>query len=190
MQIDVVNYMVVEENLDETTSHDQEDLPNVFHWPTGFLDRLPINAGQFWLPDTMEELKYEQMTILSKFLRRWRQYTTGNQMLRQMKKSKGEVALIQMDAATKKVVWRQGVQATPDPMSLMPLGESHSALHLYSLIPEFVRRWFQIKENSRPLRQARQAEALADKGSQRTSLGRVPKGGKEAKEEIYRRGIY
>ena len=116
---DRCGYMVAEQDEEEPTNDDQEDLPNVFHWPGGFLERLPINAGQFWLPDTMEDLKYEQMTQLSRFLRRWRQYTTGNQMLRQMKKSKGEVALIPMDAATKKAVWRQGVQAMPDPMSLM-----------------------------------------------------------------------
>ena len=73
-----------------------------------------------------------------------------------------------MDAATKKVVWRaaatavQRVQATPDPMSLMILGESHSALHLYLLIPEFVGRWFQIMEENRPLRQAEQAEKAAN----------------------------
>ena len=155
---DRCGYMVVEEDADEPTSDDQEE---------NFLEGLPINAGRFWLPDTLEDLKYDQMTQLSIFVRRWRQLTAGNKMIRQMRKAKGEMALIPMDAATKKVVWRaaatavQRVQATPDPMSLMPHGESHSALHLYSLIPEFVGRWFQIMEENRPLRQAEQAEKAA-----------------------------
>ena len=154
---DRCGYMVVEEDTDEPASDDQGE---------NFLERLPINAGRFWLPDTFEDLKEDQKTQLSICLSRWRQITAGNKMIRQMKQG-----ISSMDVATKKVIWRasasavQRVQATPDPMSAISLGGSHSALYLRTLIQEFVWRWFQIMKGHRPYRQARQAEALAEKAA-------------------------
>ena len=143
--------MVVEQEEEKVGS--EEEGPRNDDQEDELFERLPINGGRFWLPATMEDLKYDQLTQLSLFLQRWSQITQGNKMIRQLRQG-----ISSMDAATKKVVWRaaatavQRVQATPDPMSLMILGESHSALHLYLLIPEFVGRWFQIKEENRPLR--------------------------------------
>ena len=70
-----------------------------------------------------------------------------------------------MIAATKKVLWRKRVQVTPDPMSQLLVGASHSPMEIIMVLPEAIWRWFQIMEGNRPYRQARQAEALAKKAA-------------------------
>ena len=114
-------YMVVEQDEEKPASDDQEE---------EFLERLPINAGRFWLPVTFEDLKEDQETQLSIFLLRWRRITTGNKMMRLMRQTKGPIALMPLSVATKKVVWRQGVQVTPDPMSQLPGGSQFCFLKL------------------------------------------------------------
>ena len=100
-------------------------------------------------------------TQLSYCLRIWRQITAGNKMIKQIRQANGEMALIPMSAATKKVVWLQGVQATPDPMSQLPDGSQYCPIEVTKKIPEFLRRWFQIMEWNRPYRRTVFAEATA-----------------------------
>ena len=83
-------------------------------------------------------------------------------MMRQIRQAKGDMAQIPLSAATKKVIWQQGVQATPDQMSQLPDGSQYCPQEVTVKIPELLSRWFQITKGNRPYRQARQAEALAD----------------------------
>ena len=81
-------------------------------------------------------------------------------MIKQIRQEKGDMTQVPLSAATKKVIWQQGVQATPDPMSLD--GSQHCPHEVTVKIPRLWSRWLEITEGNRPYRQARHAEALAD----------------------------
>ena len=59
---DRCGYMVVEQEEEEVEQEEEE--PTNDDQEEELFERLPINGGRFWLPVTMEDLKYDQMTQL------------------------------------------------------------------------------------------------------------------------------
>ena len=108
-------------------------------------------------------MKYQQMTFISVFLRRWHQVTAGNKTIKLMSKVKGGIYDPPMEIAIMKAIRQTRVHYKPEPLPSIPFGSRNMSLKLIMKIPEFLWHWYQLMEGNRPYRQARQERALAEK---------------------------
>ena len=112
-------------------------------------------------------MKYEQMTHICVFLRRWLQVTAGSKMLEQMSKVTGGIDDTQMETAIMKAIRLTRGLYKPEPVPSMPIGNRNTSMKFIMKIPEFLWRWYQLMEGNRPYRRARQERDLAENAEEK-----------------------
>ena len=144
-------YMGVKVEAEPASNHQEEDV-----------DELRCDCEPLPL-----RMKYQQMTFISVFLRRWHQVTAGNKMLEQMSKVTGGINDTPMETAIMKAIRLTRGHYKPEPVPSMPIGTRNTSMKFIMKIPEFLWRWYQLMEGNRPYRRARQERDLAENAEER-----------------------
>ena len=133
------SYMVVKEDEDPASNDLEEDV-----------DKLRYDCELLPL-----QMKYQQMTFITVFLRRWLQVTAGSKMLNHMSKVTGGIEDTPMETAIMKAIRLTRGLYKPEPVPSMPIGTRNTSMKFIMKIPEFLWQWFQLMEGNRPYRRAR-----------------------------------
>ena len=83
-------------------------------------------------------MKYQQMTFISVFLRRWCQVTAGIKMLNRMSKVTGGNDDVPMERAVMKAIRLTRMHYKPEPVPSIPNGSRNISMKFIMKIPEFL----------------------------------------------------